>query len=142
MSHENDAARVLVIPCSGIGKVHGLMSREATYLVTDELAPDSTDTMCLALLVKQDPEAVALVRGRAAITIDGCAKACAQKNVELAGGRVARALQVADALKGHRGLKPGTATALTDEGWAAVGEIARSVAADAAGLRDGREAQR
>ena len=29
---------VLVIPCSGIGKVHGLMSREATYLVTDELA--------------------------------------------------------------------------------------------------------
>ena len=40
---------VLVIPCSGIGKVHGLMSREATYLVTDELAPRHTDTLCLAL---------------------------------------------------------------------------------------------
>jgi len=38
---------VLVIPCSGIGKVHGLISREAAYLVTDELAPGQTDTLCL-----------------------------------------------------------------------------------------------
>ena len=34
-----DTDTVLVIPCSGIGKVHGLISREAAYLVTDELAP-------------------------------------------------------------------------------------------------------
>ena len=39
---END---VLVIPCSGIGKVHGLIGREATYLVTDELAPEKTATL-------------------------------------------------------------------------------------------------
>ena len=41
-------------------------------------------------------------RGRAkhaCITIDGCAKACAQKNVEMAGGRVAKAIQVAEAFK-------------------------------------------
>ena len=36
---ERDTDKVLIIPCSGIGKVHGLMSREAAYLVTDELAP-------------------------------------------------------------------------------------------------------
>ena len=28
--------RVLVVPCSGIGKVHGLISREAVYHVTDD----------------------------------------------------------------------------------------------------------
>jgi hypothetical protein len=37
MGNEPVENAVLVIPCSGIGKVHGLMSREITYLVTDEL---------------------------------------------------------------------------------------------------------
>jgi hypothetical protein len=61
----NDKAKdkpVLVIPCSGIGKAHGLISREAAYIATDELAPGRTDTICLALLVKGDPEAIAAVR--------------------------------------------------------------------------------
>ena len=54
MGNEPIENAVLVIPCSGIGKVHGLISREATYLVTDELATGRTDTLCLALLVKGD----------------------------------------------------------------------------------------
>ncbi|HLH07147.1 MAG TPA: putative zinc-binding protein [Terriglobales bacterium] len=107
----------LVIPCSGIGKVHGLISREAAYLVTDELAPKKTATLCLALLVKGDDEAVSAVQSHACITIDGCAKACAQKNVEMAGGRVAKAIQVAEAFKNFRGAKPGNASFLTEEGW-------------------------
>lgn len=57
MKDEANEKPVLVIPCSGIGKVHGLISREATYIVTDELAPQQTDTLCLALLVKGDAEA-------------------------------------------------------------------------------------
>ena len=122
----------LVIPCSGIGKVHGLMSREATYLVTDELLPKQTGTLCLALLVKGDDEAVQAVRNHSCITIDGCAKACAQKNVEMAGGRVAKAIQVAEAFKNHRGAKPGNATVLTDEGWAITRDIAESVVCEAA----------
>ena len=130
---------VLVIPCSGIGKVHGLMSREATYLVTDELARRETDTLCLALLVKGDAEAVEEVRTHACITIDGCAKACAQKNVEMAGGRVAKAVQVAEAFKNHRGAKPGNATALTEDGWIITREIAESVACEALRSRAGEE---
>ena len=130
---------VLVIPCSGIGKVHGLISREATYVVTDESAPGHTDTLCLALLVKGNSEAVAAVRSHASITIDGCAKACAEKNVEMAGGRVAKAVQVAEAFKNHRGAKPGNATALTDEGWIITREIADSVAREASRLRASEE---
>jgi uncharacterized metal-binding protein len=125
---------VLVVPCSGIGKVHGLMSREATYLVTDECAPDQTDTLCLALLVKGDRDAVAAVRSHACITIDGCAKACAEKNVAMAGGRVAKAVQVAEAFRNHRGAKPGNATALTDDGWLITREIAEAVVCEAASL--------
>jgi uncharacterized metal-binding protein len=140
MKNESNEKPVLVIPCSGIGKVHGLISREATYLVTDELAPGRTDTLCLALLVKGDAEAVAAVRDHACLTIDGCPKACAQKNVEMAGGRAAQAIQVAEAFKKHRGAKPGNATSLTDDGWAIAREVAAAVAGEAARLHGSEEA--
>jgi len=139
MTKEGTRKPVLVIPCSGIGKVHGLISREATYLVTDELLPEQARTLCLALLVKRDPEAVAAVRQQPCITIDGCAKACAEKNVEMAGGRVAKAFQVAACFKDHRGTQPGNASALTDDGWTITREIARSAACDAARLFAGEE---
>lgn len=132
MKNELTERTVLVIPCSGIGKVHGLIGREATYLVTDELAADRTDTLCLALLVKGDTEAVDAVQTHACITIDGCAKACAQKNVEMSGGRVAKAIQVAEAFRNYRGAKPGNATALTEEGWTITKDIAGAVACEAA----------
>ena len=108
-----DEAKVLVIPCSGIGKVHGLISRESAYLVTDELA-----------------------------TIDGCAKACADKNVEVAGGQVAKAFSVAKALGGHRGIQPGTGSELTDEGWEICREIADAVASTVAQICAGEEVTR
>ena len=135
MGNELIENAVLVILCSGVGKVHGLMSREATYLITDELAPAQTDTLCLALLVKGDSEAVAAVRSHACITIDGCAKACAEKNVAMAGGQVAKAVQVAAAFKNHRGAKPGNATTLTADGWSITREIADLVAREVVQLR-------
>ncbi len=125
---------VLIIPCSGIGKVHGLLSREAAYLVTDEIAPEQTDTMCLALLVKGDSEALEAVKSQACITIDGCPKACAEKNVKIAGGNPGQIIHVVDALKQHRGAKPGSATELSEEGWAVAREIAAEVANAAARL--------
>ncbi len=132
---ERDNKRVLVIPCSGIGKVHGLMSREAAYLVADRLAPEDTDVVCLALLVKGDEETVAEVQTRPCITIDGCGKACAQKNVELAGGEIAQALQAGRFLAGHRGAQPGSGSELTEEGWGITREIAEAVAEEAERLR-------
>jgi uncharacterized metal-binding protein len=136
MKDETNKKPVLVIPCSGIGKVHGLLSREATYLVTDEMAPEQTETMCLALLVKGDPEAIAAVKTQPCITIDGCPKACAEKNGVIAGGHPVKAVQVAEAFKKHRGAKPGTATDLTDDGWAIARDVAAIVVDEAARLQD------
>jgi uncharacterized metal-binding protein len=135
-----DGNKVLVIPCSGIGKVHGLISREAAYLVTDEVAPGRTDVVCLALLVREDEETLAKVRAHPCITIDGCGKACAQKNVEIAGGRVADAVQVAKVLTKHRGSQPGSGSELTEEGWAISREIAVTVADEAEQICAGKEA--
>jgi uncharacterized metal-binding protein len=128
MKDEMNRKPVLIIPCSGIGKVHGLLSREATYLVTDEFAQGQSETMCLALLVKGDAEALEAVKSQNCITIDGCPKACAEKNVKIAGGHPAKIIQVMETLKKHSGAKPGSATELSPEGW----EIAREIAAEAA----------
>ncbi len=136
-----DAAsdKVLVIPCSGVGKVHGLIAREAAFQVADQLAPEEAETLCLALLVKGEEEALRAVRTRPCITIDGCPKLCSFKNVELAGGQVARSVRVVDAFKGHKGAQPGTATALEVDGWTITCELAESIAAGMAASRNGEE---
>ena len=139
MSKQANDKAVLVIPCSGIGKVHGLISREATYLVADEMAPKETDTLCLALLVKRDPEAVEAIKNQHCITIDGCPKACAEKNVEMAGGHAVKAVQVTEVFKKHPGAKPGTATDLTEDGWAIARDVAQEVFDETARLRRERE---
>jgi uncharacterized metal-binding protein len=128
MQNQESEAHVLVVPCSGIGKVHGLISREAVYQATDRLMPGQADTVCLALLVTGDPDSRAKVRQHPCITVDGCPKLCAKKNIELSGGKVVLGVRVYDTLKRHRGAQFGSPTALSDEGWAAADEIAAGIA--------------
>ena len=128
MPHNSTQAQVLVIPCSGMGKVHGLISREAANQVTDTLMPGQSDTVCLALLVTGDPATREKVQNQPCITVDGCPKLCAKKNVELSGGNVALGVRVYDTLKRHRGAQFGSPTNLSDEGWAAADEIAAEIA--------------
>lgn len=128
MTEDRNGRKVILMPCSGIGKVHGLIAREATYAVTDDLAPSDAETICLALLVSGDEEALAKVKGAECIAIDGCPKLCAAKNVEMAGGKVVRSIRVVDAFKDHRGAEPGTPTKLADDGWTIVRQIAGDIA--------------
>ena len=128
MASDSPTEEVLVVPCSGIGKVHGLISREAVCRVTDTLMPGQADTVCLALLVTGDAETRDKVRTHPCITVDGCPKLCARKNVEFSGGKVALGVRVYDTLKRHRGAQFGSPTILSDEGWVAVDEIAAEIA--------------
>lgn len=121
-------SKVKVIPCSGMGKVYGLVARESALNVVMNLCPDQSETACLANIVMGDDEARSLVEGVQCITLDGCAAMCAAKSVELAGGIMKRKLRVIDAFRRHKGAKPGTATELTDEGWTIVDEIAGEIA--------------
>lgn len=127
MASSSASEQVLIIPCSGVGKVHGLISREAVYRVTDAFMPSQADTVCLALLVTGDAETREKVQQHPCITVDGCPKLCARKNVELSGGEVALGIRVYDTLKRHRGAKFGSPTTLSDEGWVAVEEIAAEI---------------
>jgi uncharacterized metal-binding protein len=127
MNKNGQAGRLLVIPCSGVGKVLGLMSREAAFRVTDTLLSGKADTVCLALLVTGDPETRHKVQSRPCVTVDGCHKLCALKNVEMAGGKVALGVRAYDSLKRLKGGQFGTATTLSEDGWKVVDEIAAEI---------------
>jgi len=116
--------KVVVLPCSGIGKVYGALARETTYELMERVRPDDVVTTCLPLLVIKDPEAVALVLENPVITIDGCPKDCAKKSVEALGKAVDRAFEAIRFYKEHKDLKP--------EGVAEVNETGRKLAAVAA----------
>jgi uncharacterized metal-binding protein len=108
--------KVIVIPCSGIGKALGSVSREATYEVVENLRKGVTDTTCLALIVRGDEETLQLVKTNKCITVDGCPLQCAEKNVKLAGGELAASFRVVDTLKENRKLKPKSVTFLDHDG--------------------------
>jgi uncharacterized metal-binding protein len=108
--------KVIIIPCSGIGKAFGSISRDATYEVTEKLRTDTTQTVCLALLVSGDEESQELVRSNKCITVDGCPLQCAEKNVKLAGGNLAANFRVVDVYKENRHLKPRSITFLDSDG--------------------------
>lgn len=122
-------SKIKVIPCSGIGKVFGLMTREATLQVTNNLVPDKSETVCLAHVVTGDESAIAKVNGCTCITIDGCPALCSFKSVEQAGGIIKANYRSVDEMRNHRGKNAGTATALTEDGWQIVDEFAEKIAA-------------
>ena len=121
-------SKTKVVPCSGIGKVFGLMAREAALTVTDRLCPDVAETVCLAHLVTGTDEALQKVKGLSCITVDGCPTQCAAKSVEAAGGFVKQQYRVVDETRNHKGKNAGTGTALTDDGWLIVDELAAKIA--------------
>ena len=79
-----EGKKVVVIPCSGIGKSIGTVSRETAYEVM-RLRPDVSETACLAALTSGDEETIIKVNDNYVITLDGCAKHCAQKNTQVYG---------------------------------------------------------
>ena len=120
--------KVIVIPCSGIGKALGSVSREATYEVVESLRKGVTETTCLALITSGDEETLQLVKTNKCITVDGCPLQCAEKNLKLAGGELAASFRVVDTLKENRKLKPKSVTFLDRDGQELASLLAKQVA--------------
>lgn len=103
---EDRSPSVVIVPCSGIGKTYGTVSREAAYEVTEDLRTDNSQLVALSLLVLGDEASRAAVTGHPAVTIDGCKLACATKMVQESGGHVAQEFSVLDVYRQHREFKP------------------------------------
>jgi len=116
--------KVVVLPCSGIGKVYGALARETAYELTERVRPEQTAMTCLPLLVIKDEQAMELINKNHVITIDGCPKSCAFKSVEALGKKVSKAYEAIHFHQAHKDLKP--------EGVAELNETGRKLAAVAA----------
>jgi uncharacterized metal-binding protein len=101
-----DKPKVVIVPCSGIGKTYGTVSREAAYNLIEDLRPETAQLVPLSLLVLGDKNARQAVSGSPTITIDGCKLACATKMVQESGGNVAQDFAVLDVYRRYRQFKP------------------------------------
>jgi uncharacterized metal-binding protein len=102
----NHKPRVVIVPCSGIGKTYGTVSRVAAYGVTEDLRPTETRLVALSKLVLGDETARSVVADTPTITIDGCKLACATKMVQESGGVVAQDFSVLDVYRRYKQFKP------------------------------------
>jgi uncharacterized metal-binding protein len=124
--------KVVIVPCSGIGKTYGTVSREAAYEVIEELRPETSQLVALSMLVLGEENARAAVAANPAITIDGCKLACATKMVQESGGHVTQDFAVLDVFRRHRKMKPQGIAELNEGGQ----QLAHALAEEVAGVVD------
>lgn len=106
----------VVIPCSGIGKAFGAISREATHLLAEGVHSDDYRTICLPLLMTEDAEAKRIIQVSEVYTIDGCPAKCASTLVEHAGGKPVMEIMVPKVLAVNKEHKPETVLDIGDGG--------------------------
>jgi uncharacterized metal-binding protein len=133
MAEIDRTRRVVIVPCSGIGKTYGTVSREAAYDVTEDLRPEQTRLVALSKLVLGEAEARSIVASNPAITIDGCKLACATKMVLESGGTVAQDYAVLEVYRRYKQLKPQGIAELNEGGKL----LARALADEIAQVVDG-----
>lgn len=122
-----EVQKVVIVPCSGIGKPFGSVSREAAYEVCDSLRPGETRLVALSKLVLGDDEARRIVANNPVVTIDGCQHMCASKMVKQSGGTVVREVTVFDAFRRHKELKPEGIAELNEAGLQLAKVIAQEI---------------
>lgn len=123
----NKPKKVIIIPCSGIGKSYGTVSRVSAYQVTEDDRPENTQLGPLSLLVLGDEEARASLAENPAITIDGCKLACATKMVQECGGNVAKDFAVLEVFRRYRDFKPQGISELNEGGQKLADALAKEV---------------
>ena len=124
----NNKQKVVIVPCSGIGKTYGTVSREAAYEVVENVRPGQTHLVALSLLVLGDENSRESVAQYPAVTIDGCKLACATKMVEESGGTVAKDFAVLDIYRKYREFKPKGIAELNEGGKKLARALAQEVA--------------
>jgi uncharacterized metal-binding protein len=129
----------VIVPCSGIGKTLGSVSREAAFEVIENLRSADTELVALSLLVLGDEEARAAVVGNRTVTIDGCKLACATKMVQESGGTVAKDFAVLDAYRRHREFRPQGIAELNEDGQKLACALAQEVVEAVDSLVKGEE---
>ncbi len=137
MSKIKTPKNIVIVPCSGIGKTYGTVSREAAYDVVEDLRPDETQLIALSKLVLGDEAARSAVAANPTITIDGCKLACASKMVRESGGTVLQEFAVLDVYRRYKQYKPQGIAELNEGGL----QLAQALAEEIVVLVDEKQHQ-
>lgn len=98
--------QVIIVPCSGIGKTYGSVSREAALELVEDLRPGQTQLVPLSLLVLGDDDSRTALTENLTVTIDGCKLGCAKKMVQESGGKLAQDFAVLEVYRRYKQFKP------------------------------------
>jgi uncharacterized metal-binding protein len=104
--NDTPSKKILVVPCSGIGKSFGSVVREAAYMITEDLRPSETVITPLSLLVMGDQTTRQAVLECPVIALDGCKLACATKMVLECGANVEKSFDAMEVYRRYREFKP------------------------------------
>jgi uncharacterized metal-binding protein len=132
--------KVVIVPCSGIGKTYGTVSREAAYEVIEDLRPETAQLVALSMLVLGEESACVAVAASPVITIDGCKLACATKMVQESGGQVAQDFAVLDVYRRYRQFKPKGIAELNEGGLQLAHALAEEISVVIDSLQGGEDA--
>jgi len=125
---ESSPRKVIIVPCSGIGKTYGSVSREAALELVEDLRLGQAQLVPLSLLVMGDEDSRSAIINNPTVTIDGCKLACAKKMVQESGGTVAQDYAVLDVYRRYKQFKPQGIAELNQGGLELAHALAEEVA--------------
>lgn len=121
--------KVGIVSCSGEEIPEGTVSRLACRKVLDELRLGKTVTICLPLFIAGGQEERTFTAKFPTITVDGCAKRCAQRSTETLSGPPAKSLVISEILAARKIEPPAHRRNLTQHDRTVVQVIAEEIAA-------------
>ena len=120
--------KVGIVSCSGEEIPEGTISRIATRRVLETLRPEETVTICLPLFLAGSEDERGFARVFSTITVDGCAKRCAEIGTKKYSGKPAATIVVTDILKAHPKLNLKSRDNLSAEEFAFAENVAETIA--------------
>lgn len=93
--------KFIIAPCSGAGQTVGTISRQAAYMVVDELMSGETLLLCLPAYITNVKEDIKMVEENPnrIIVIDGCSCRCMTKILRERGYKPAKIITVSEVIK-------------------------------------------
>lgn len=93
--------KFVIAPCSGVGQTVGTISRQAAYVIVDEIMPNETLLLCLPAFVTGVEEDVKMVEENPdrIIAIEGCGHKCMSKILEGKGYKPAETIIISQIIR-------------------------------------------
>ena len=129
------AQKIMVAPCTGMGKVLATVARIGALLATDEGKSEDLELVCTPCIAAGLSREIEQIRGKDVIIIDGCIDECCHKIFEENGAKIVADIKVWEVLRENKDLKPESRVKLGPKGMALAEKVAEKVKEEAVKLQ-------